>query len=678
MTSAPPLRSAASTRAQRGNWIPTGPRNVPGRVRALAVHPTNPSIMYAGLASGGVWETSDGGETWSTTWPNTASPSIGGISICHDHPETIWVATGEHLSQILGSGIYRSIDGGVTWTNNASPPIPDAGAAVTFDAIAAHPSNVDHCWAVGVTGIYRTLDRGQTWTQFAAGVPYSDVAYSVTAGGNPVVFLVRALSSTGEATVLRIDNPDDLDPAVVTAIGAATSASNPVPPPGASPPQDVRPGRGKIAICAGTPDVAYVRFAQAGSDALGGGHAGLFRAQNAQSAASGSVIVWQTISPQGAPDFAGDVTGGYALALGVNPTNADEIVTGMIDVFVSQNANHPLPVTFKRVTAQDMFPVLDPAQHADNHATLIVPPPAAAPPGTAPTLWVANDGGLARSLDWQAGAAYPPGATLLPLPDGVVSWRKCFGMTGSQMYSLAQSPLLPSTFGCGFQDNGVLFTAGGLTWRFLISADGGFVAFDPDDPFRMLATWQREIDEVEFPGRLIGAFPAPGTAAISGFWPRMLRQGFLPTDTPLFVADTAHHPRRGDRVLHARANRLYGSTETTGEAWRPEGAGRGIEIQLTVPPNTTGTLQVLPSTGGPALGLPPQIAAATAAAQPAVVSIRSLLPGPYALQDGNQLNLQVTLVPTGGPAPARRRRHSRSIAPRTSTEFRGRSPRSPR
>lgn len=650
------LRAAAAVggldSGQRANWIPTGPRNVPGRIRALAVHPTNSNILYAGLASGGVWQSSDGGETWSTTWPSSASPSIGGIAICHDHPETIWVATGEHLSQILGNGVYRSTDSGATWTNAANPAIPGAGAAVTFDAIAAHPTNAAHCWAVGLSGIYRTLDGGQTWTQFSPGVYHSDVAYSVSSGGNPVVFLVRGVSGTGEATVLRIDNPDDPDAAIVNAIAAAASSGNPIPPPGAPAPQPTRPGRGKIAICSGTPDVAYVRFAQAGTDGNGGGHAGLIRAQNAQSAASGSVIVWETISPAGAPDFAGDVTGGYALAIGVNGANPDELVTGMIDVFVSQNANHPLPLTFKRVTAQDLNPVLDPAQHADHHATLIAPPPPGAPGGTPPTLWVANDGGLSRSLDWQTAAGYPAGATLLPLPDGVVSWRKCFGMTGSQMYSLAQSPLTPSAFGCGFQDNGVMFTAGGLTWRFLISGDGGFVAFDPDDPFKLLATWQREIDEVEFPGRLIGAFPPPGTSAGTGLWPRPLQQGFLQTDTPLFVADTAHHPRRGDRVLHARANRLYGSTETTGDAWRPEGAGRGVEIQLTVPPNTTGTLQVLPSSGGPVLGFPPQIATTTAAAQPAVASIRSLLPGPYALQDGNQLNLQVTLVPAAGPAPA--------------------------
>src|SRR5438105_4658478 len=60
--------------AARANWIPTGPRNITGRVRALAVHPTDPTIVYAGVASGGVFKSIDGGETWSPTWTDRASP----------------------------------------------------------------------------------------------------------------------------------------------------------------------------------------------------------------------------------------------------------------------------------------------------------------------------------------------------------------------------------------------------------------------------------------------------------------------------------------------------------------------------------------------------------------------------------------------------------------------------
>jgi hypothetical protein len=653
-----PRRAAAVTgldAGQRSNWLLTGPRNVGGRTRAFAIDPANPATMYAGLAAGGVWKTTDRGETWAPSWRDDASQSIGGISICQTVPATVWVATGEHLSQILGTGIYVSNDNGATW-GPANAAIPGNGQAVTFDAIAAHPTNIQRCWAVGATGIYRTNDAGVTWETVLSGVPYSDVAYAAGPAGL-VVFLVRAVSTLGEATVLRIDNPDAALAAVQASVANPASTSNPIaagPPPPPAAPLANWPARGKIAVCAGTPTVAYVRFAQQGTNQNGGGHAGLFRthaAPNNAQAATGSAIQWDAIAPAGHASFQAEFFGGYSMALGVDPANAAQIATAMSNVQVSQNATVAAP-TFKQAMAQELFPVLDAAQHSDNHVSVFGPPPPGSPGGTPPTLWIANDGGIVRSDDWATGAGYTPNVTFLPLPDGAVSWRKSYGITGTQMYSLAQSPLSPTAFGCGLQDNGVMMTAGGPTWRFLISGDGGFLAFDPDDPYKLLATWQSEVDEVLFPGRLEGAFPPPGTSAGSGLWPRFLAQGFLATDPPLFVGDTAHHLLKGDRVLNARVNRLYGSTATNGDAWRVEPVGRGVEIHLAMPANTLALLRVLPSTAGPVLGLPPQVALAQSGAQATTLRIRLLLPGPYALQDGQQLNLQVTLSPVGGPPAA--------------------------
>src|SRR5207302_102297 len=111
------------------------------------------------------------------------------------------------------------------------------------------------------------------------GVYYSDVVFSFDSAAppGPVVFLVRALSTAGEASVLRIDAPDDpSDGNVASAITNPASASQPIATPVAPPPPTRRwPARGKIAICAGKPTVAYVRFARRDDR-----HAGLFRTQN--------------------------------------------------------------------------------------------------------------------------------------------------------------------------------------------------------------------------------------------------------------------------------------------------------------------------------------------------------------------------------------------------------------
>jgi hypothetical protein len=651
----------------RSNWIPTGPRNITGRIRALAAHPTDPASMYAGSASGGVFKSIDGGETWAPSWTDDASLAIGAIGVCRSHPEVVWAATGEVSTggneSILGTGIYRSADAGQTWTNSAAPHVPGAAPdlGTSFDAVAAHPNDATVCWAVGPAGVFRTRDSGAHWTQFENGTYYSDAAFAVS-GANVFLFLVRAVSAAGEASVVRLDNSDDPDDAHIrTAIADLSNESQPIPVPVVAPSTAQSPARGKIALCAGTPAVAFVRFVLAGDGDPGAErHAGLFRTRNALDPPAGgaSAVQWTQLPDDPswlgtAPDgSAAEGQGMYDLSIGVDPDHPDNLATGMLNVQVSTNANGPSgAVTYKRVIAEDLT-FLDRAHHGDQHVALFVPPAGGAPT----TLWVANDGGLARSIDWHDGAGFPPGATLLPLPVGAVTWRKSFGISAAQPYSLSQSPLLPTSFGCGFQDNGVLMTSGGPTWRVVLGADGGFLAFDPDDPYKALATWQSGIAELLFPGQLEGGFPLPGYPVRDGVWPRTLTQGFLPGDGALFVSDTAHHPRRGDRVLHARNNRLYGSTETSGDRWQPEPAGRGIELQLsaqptTATPNAAVQLEVRTSDGAAKLGLAPQISFFFGAPGDSVTTVvRNIRPGPYDLVAGDFVDLVVTRVPPAGAA----------------------------
>ena len=81
-----------------------------------------------------------------------------------------------------------------------------------------------------------------------------------------------------------------------------------------------------------------------------------------------------------------------------------------------------------------------------------------------------------------------PGS-VVPAPGGAVTWRKrSHGISAGQMYDLTQSPLLRTLYGCGFQDNGRLADDRRAHVAAVLGADGGFTAFDPDDPYRVLAT----------------------------------------------------------------------------------------------------------------------------------------------------------------------------------------------
>jgi photosystem II stability/assembly factor-like uncharacterized protein len=661
----------------RHNWIPTGPRNVGGRITALAVHPTGASTIYAGAASGGVFRTTDYGESWSVLpfWNDAPSLAIGAIGICRDHPETIYVATGEIQTGggeiINGNGIYVSNDAGDTWSNPLAPPaageppvpgdVPAAGAidrrGFRFDGIAVHPTNAQQCWAVGPHGVYRTTDGGQHWHHFDVGRYYSDVAFSQRGTPpRPILYLVRCgrddeQSFRHEASVVRLDNPDADDPTTEAALANAANRTVVIAAPGAPPapeagkltkPPDA-PARGKIAISRQNPAVAYVRFAT-----HEGKNAGIFRSRNARNNPV-SGVTWAKLPDHA--DWESEGQGTYNLTIAVSPANTNHIATGMVDLYVSRNANDTLAqVRFIRAMAWDLYH-LDRGHHADHHATVFAAQPNA--PNAPPALWAANDGGIARSTDWSTGRGYPTAVVpravnvpapppppafefdkaplddqriALPLPSGLITWRKrSHGIGATQLYDITQSPLLPTMFGGGFQDNGVFVTAGGDSWKLAVGADGGLIAFDPDDPYRFYSTWYGGIAEVRFPGALDGTLPLAGDPVTTDLWPRVLRLGFDGNDDPTWTPAIAHHPRKRHRLLVARNNRLYGTTPTRGEAFFPEPAGRSFELSYSF------AIRVIPSTAALPLGLYPHT----------TTPVRSFSAGPYALNAGDVLSLFV-------------------------------------
>ena len=97
-----------------------GPAGMSGRITAIDVDLTNPNRIFAGSASGGVWLSENGGTSWKPIFDKEATLAIGSVKINQKNPSEIWVGTGEgnpRNSMNTGLGIYKSIDGGVTWKN---------------------------------------------------------------------------------------------------------------------------------------------------------------------------------------------------------------------------------------------------------------------------------------------------------------------------------------------------------------------------------------------------------------------------------------------------------------------------------------------------------------------------------------------------------------------------------
>ena len=153
-------------------WRHIGPASFGGRIDDIEAVPGNPSTMFVGTASGGVFKSVNNGVTWTTTFDRDASAlSIGDIAIAPSDPNVIWVGSGEannRQSSSWGDGVYKSVDGGDTWKHMGLTETHHIGR------MAIHPSNPDvvfaaamgHLWGPNEErGLYRTKDGGKTWQQ---------------------------------------------------------------------------------------------------------------------------------------------------------------------------------------------------------------------------------------------------------------------------------------------------------------------------------------------------------------------------------------------------------------------------------------------------------------------------------------------------------------------------------
>ncbi len=145
-----------------------GPAVMGGRITAIASPSSEPKTIYVGTAGGGVWKSVDGGITFRPIF-DQYSQSIGSIAIDPSHPQTIWVGTGEcntRNSVSVGTGLYRSRDGGNTWE------FMGFRESERIAKIIIHPRNpkivyvcvLGHLWNDSKErGVYKTTDGGKTW-----------------------------------------------------------------------------------------------------------------------------------------------------------------------------------------------------------------------------------------------------------------------------------------------------------------------------------------------------------------------------------------------------------------------------------------------------------------------------------------------------------------------------------
>jgi photosystem II stability/assembly factor-like uncharacterized protein len=186
-----------------------GPAAMSGRISDIAVAAMPGErlgrVIYVASAAGGVWKSANGGKSWNAIFEDQPVASIGDVTVAPSNPAIVWVGSGESnnlRSSSWGNGIYKSTDGGETWTHvglRTSQHVP---------RILVHPANPDivyvaamgPLWASGgERGLYKTTDAGRTWNRVLSINETTGITDAVFDPTNPDVIYAAAMQRERKA-----------------------------------------------------------------------------------------------------------------------------------------------------------------------------------------------------------------------------------------------------------------------------------------------------------------------------------------------------------------------------------------------------------------------------------------------------------------------------------------------
>jgi photosystem II stability/assembly factor-like uncharacterized protein len=150
-------------------WRSIGPAFTSGRIADIAVNPDDPSEYYVAVASGNIWKTNNNGTTWKPIFEKYGAYSIGCIQLDPNNSNVVWAGTGENNHQRAlgyGNGVYKSEDGGESWTNMGLKESRQIGmiAIDPRDSDVVYIAAEGSVWGPGgERGLYKTTDGGTNW-----------------------------------------------------------------------------------------------------------------------------------------------------------------------------------------------------------------------------------------------------------------------------------------------------------------------------------------------------------------------------------------------------------------------------------------------------------------------------------------------------------------------------------
>jgi PKD repeat protein len=427
-----------------GNWTHMGPYEVPsgisddvlvgvGRINAIAFHPTDENIIYIGAPSGGLWKTTDGGETWSTTTDDLPVIGVSDIEVHPVNPDIIFMATGDLDGKDTYSiGLLKSEDAGTTWsTTGLSYEIENE---IEIRGILINPLNPDIMLISSYAGIYKSIDGGDSWYQVISLPETGFVDLEYRPGDYSTIYASTIGYSTGG--VYR--STDGGESFIQMTNNLPTSDFI----------------RIELAVSPADPDVVYSLWTN-NNTAL----KGVFRSDNSGSTWT-EVVSGNEINLLGwAADGSGTRGQGvYDLTMCVSPTDEDEVWVGGINIWKSENGGTDWTLN----AHWDAGTVDTEYVHADQHIFIY------SPQGI---LFSGNDGGIYKTLDG-------------------INWVDIsHGINILQVYRLGTSATDETLLVTGSQDNGSYKCDNGL-WSGIKGGDGMECLIDYTNPDIIYATSQ--------------------------------------------------------------------------------------------------------------------------------------------------------------------------------------------
>lgn len=410
-TNAQPTSLASATTS---NWVPIGPFGSPGsggdagRLQCIRFMPGNSSILFVGTAAGGMWKSTNGGTSWTTTTDQIASLGVTDIAIDPLNTNNIYIATGDNdAGDTYATGILKSIDGGLTW--NTTGLTWTTSQQRRIGRLLINPLKPTSLIAATSVGVYKSVNGGTSWSLISNG-NFRDAEYKP--GDTTVVYAVS------NGSLIRSTNGG----ASFTGVIIAPSLSV---------------NRLSIAVTPANSSYVYILCSSTNN-----GFGGLYRSTNSGTSFSlmsttPNIFDWSTN---------GSGTGGqgwYDIAIGASPTNADYIVAGGVNTWRSTNGGSTWVLNTHWYGGGGK-----PYVHADLHDVQWV---------NGSTCYLGHDGGISVTTNTN---------TSWTTINGNMNIAQIYRMGQSN------SATTPTYILTGHQDNGTNLVTSGTTWNRTMGGDG--------------------------------------------------------------------------------------------------------------------------------------------------------------------------------------------------------------